>query len=170
MKRFISLSGILSVLILFLSSCATIIHGGDQDITINTYPSGANVKIINLNDNSEVGTYISPCIVNLERGYDFFEKGRYSIEIEKPGYAKKMILVRGSIDGWYIVGNFFSWEFLGWFLVDPATGAMWKLKPEMIYITLPQAGALKELGFNNGGLLLDKTKLTTEQFNTRVIE
>lgn len=170
MKKFINLSSIMLVLILFLSSCASIIHGGDQDITINTSPSGAKVKIINLNDNSEVGTYVSPCIVNLDRGYEFFEKGLYSVEIEKPGYTKKIIRIRGSVDGWYVVGNFFIGGILGWLVVDPATGAMWKLRPDRIYVTLPEVSAIKEMGFINGSIIIDKNKLTAEQFKALVTE
>jgi len=170
MKKFINLSSIVLVLILLLSSCATIIHGGDQDITINTSPSGAKVKIINLNDNTEVGSYVSPCIVNLDRGYDFFEKGLYSVEIEKAGYSKKIIRIKGGVDGWYAAGNFFLGGLLGWLLIDPATGAMWKLKPDMIFITLPEASAIKEMGFNNGNFILDRNKLTDEQFKALVVE
>ncbi len=170
MKRFINLSSIMLFLILFLSSCATIIHGGDQDITINTSPSGAKIKIMNLNDNTEVGNFLSPCIVNLDRGFSFFESGRYSIEIEKEGHAKKLIYIRGSVDGWYIIGNLFIGGFLGWLVVDPATGAMWKLRPERIFITLPESSAIKEMGFDNGNFIIDKNKLTTEQFNALVSE
>lgn len=170
MKNFFKLSSIALTLILFLTSCATIIHGGDQDITINTTPSGAKIKVVDLNNNTEVGNFLSPCIVNLDRGFGFFEKGRYSIEVEKAGYSKKIINVKGSVDGWYIIGNFFIGGLLGWLVVDPATGAMWELRPERIFISLSQEGPLKEMGFNNGNFIIDKNKLTTEQFNALVLE
>lgn len=38
-----------------------------------------------------------------------------------------------------------SWGVDGWFIVDPATGAMWTLDPEDVQVTLKKIEAFREL-------------------------
>ena len=37
--------------------------------------------------------------------------------------------IKPTPNGWYLAGNFIFGGLLGWLIVDPATGAMWNLKP-----------------------------------------
>ena len=42
--------------------------------------------------------------------------------------------MQSNLNGWYLAGNllFFRLCFIGWLIVDPATGAMWTLSPDTI--------------------------------------
>jgi hypothetical protein len=52
-------------------------------------------------------------------------------------------LITGELNiGWYLVGNFFFGGLIGWLIIDPLTGAMWTLSPEMIYAPMGQQGAI----------------------------
>lgn len=170
MIKLIKLSLIVVTFTLLTTGCATIVNGSSQDITINTTPPGANVKIINTDDNTEVGKFVTPCVVELDRSAGFFQKGSYILEIEKPGFGKKTVNVRGQVDGWYLVGNFFFGSFLGWLIIDPASGAMWQLKPDKLNIVLTADGALNEIEYKNGNLIINKNDLSKEQLKSLGIE
>jgi len=40
------------------------------------------------------------------------------------------------VGGWYIAGNILVGGLIGWFIVDPITGAMWNLEPENVEMAL----------------------------------
>jgi len=43
------------------------------------------------------------------------------------------------LDGWYIAGNLLFGGLIGYFIVDPATGAMWTLKNLHANLSLQKA-------------------------------
>jgi len=115
-----------------LTGCATIIDGTKQDIAITSAPSDATVTI-----QDEHGQTIlsrkTPCTVSLKRGDGFFQGADYRVVVEKEGYAPFQGHVRSRLNaGWYLAGNFLFGGLVGWFIVDPLTGAMWKLDPEKV--------------------------------------
>jgi PEGA domain len=78
------------VLLLALSSCATIMAGGPDHVPVSTNPPGATVFV----DNVPVGQ--TPVMVSLDR-----QKSNGVIRIEMAGFAP-VTLVRGkSINGWF---------------------------------------------------------------------
>lgn len=50
---------------------------------------------------------------------------------KKTGYDSHSAVIRRKADGWYIFGNLVFGGLVGWLIVDPLTGAMWKLEPEV---------------------------------------
>jgi hypothetical protein len=70
------------------------------------------------------------------------------------GYNSRTVSVTFSIDDWYF-GNILFGSLIGMLIVEPATGAMWKLDTEFINETLHKSSAsienpsLKVLGFND---------------------
>jgi hypothetical protein len=63
---------------------------------------------------------------------------RYTATIEKPGYETQQIpIVKDKINKWY-AGNLLGTTSLalGGLIIDPATGAMYVLKPAAIDVTL----------------------------------
>jgi hypothetical protein len=76
-------------------------------------------------------------MVKLDRGAGYFKGAKYNVVIEKPGFSKKEFVVDSSLMvGWYLFGNLLFGGLIGWFIVDPATGAMWSLDPDETYIEL----------------------------------
>lgn len=145
----------------FLTGCASIIHGGAQDVPISSTPDGASVTI--QDDNQTILSGETPFTANLERGDGFFRRGEYTVEINKPGYEKKTVRISGRVSGWYLGGNILFGGALGWIIIDPATGAMWTLNPAEIRTNLSekQAEKLEEDLDKNRGILvvLDKERL-----------
>jgi len=138
-------AGTLSVLailagILF-SGCATIVSGGDQDIPIKTRPTGARVRVLD-SHNMDVWSSRTPATVTLAKGTGYFKGARYILEVEKEGYEPRTISIRSSLNaGWYIAGNLLLGGWIGWLIVDPLTGAMWTLEPDMVNLKLDDAVA-----------------------------
>ncbi|TVR79318.1 MAG: hypothetical protein EA409_09420 [Saprospirales bacterium] len=122
---------LLTVLIsLIFSSCATIFSKSNYPLAINTNPPGAILEIKNKR-NSTVYKGTSPAIVHLPAGQGYFSKSKYYIHISKPGYQEAIIPVFYSLDGWYLA-NLFIGGALGMLIIDPITGAMWKLETTFV--------------------------------------
>lgn len=123
---------------LLLGGCASIMSGTTQDIAINSTP-GASYAVTDRNG-SPVASGMTPATIPLNRGMGYFKTGSYKIELKKPGYQARRIDVSPSVNGWYwaniaIPGN------IWWMLVvDPSTGAMYKLSPGEIDVALEPTG------------------------------
>lgn len=127
-------------LVIGVTGCASIIKGGMQTVNIRSTPSEAKATISTLGGVAIVSQN-TPCMVSLKRGDGFFQKGSYRLVVEKPGYQKFETEIRGQINGWYLGGNFVFGGLIGWFIVDPATGAMWTLQPEEVDANLAAQNA-----------------------------
>ena len=62
-------------------------------------------------------------------------KQEYQIEIKKEGYSPKLFTISASLDGWYI-GNILLGGLIGMLIVDPASGAMFKISEKQVNETL----------------------------------
>lgn len=121
-----------------LGGCASIMSGTTQDIEIKSTP-GARFSVTDRNG-SQVAAGTTPATVQLNRGMGYFKTGSYKIDLKKPGYRPRLIDVSPSVNGWYwaniaIPGN--VWWML---VVDPSTGAMYKLDPGAIDADLEPTG------------------------------
>lgn len=123
--------------------CATIIDGGGrQNLSIRSTPPEATVSIYDLrNNNSMVSKNQTPAIVNLRTGDGYFVPAKYKLVVEKAGYAKQEITVDCTVRGWYIGGNIVLGGLVGWLIVDPISGAMYKFNPEVYEPSLVTARA-----------------------------
>ena len=127
----------LAVLGLFaLSGCATVMHGANQDLVVNTDPQGASVKLTN------GYTCISPCKVEVPRRHDM------RVDISLAGYRPVYVLVQSRLSGGAF-GNLIAGGLVGG-LVDGGTGASNKLSPNPVNVRLVATGAAGE------EVLLDK--------------
>lgn len=130
---------LVTAIVLGMSSCASIIHGGSQQVRIISDPAGASVKIYN-SANAVVWSNKAPAVATLDRGSGFFSGANYRIEFTKDGYTKQTVYLSSHLDGgWYILGNLLVGGLLGWLIIDPATGAMWPLSPDNATATLDKA-------------------------------
>jgi hypothetical protein len=116
------------------SSCASIVSKCDWPLKVSTYPDGARIEITDKKGNV-VFSGNSPAATTLRSGAGFFSKQSYKVKITLDGYYEKTIPVECSLNGWY-AGNIFIGGLLGLLIVDPATGAMYKLNFDNINETL----------------------------------
>lgn len=132
----------LIALVAFTASCASIIHGSTQQVSIQSRPDAAKITVVDKNGQA-IGGGTTPATMTLKRGAGFFSGAKYIVRIEKDGYAAREVPVVGRVSGWYIGGNFLFGGLIGWLIVDPATGGMWTLSPEEVRAELsPQQGAI----------------------------
>jgi PEGA domain len=129
---------VLTVPILF-SSCATIFGKSSYPVSINTNPSGATVSITD-KKSKEVYKGTTPATVTLKSGAGYFSKAEYQVKLSSPGFAEQIIPVNYKLNGWYF-GNILLGGVIGMLIVDPATGAMWKLDTPPINVTLAKSTA-----------------------------
>jgi hypothetical protein len=134
--------GVIAVLALAGSGCASIIKGGgSQSINIRSTPAEADVKVIDVATGNTVSTGKTPLVIPLKKSRGYFAKGQYKVVVEKPGFEAREVQVVGRPSGWYIGGNLVLGGLIGWLIVDPATGAMWTLDPEELSLELTPVAA-----------------------------
>jgi len=146
-----SLSRFLFVIITcaFLSSCASIVSKTNWPVSIDSKPEGVHVSIINKRGN-EVFTGKTPVVTKLKSGSGFFTKESYTVVMTYNGIEKRTINLECSVNGWYF-GNLFIGGLIGMLIVDPATGAMYKLDRKEVYEVFKEnsTSQLKVLDINN---------------------
>ena len=101
--------------LLFLQSCATIVSGSRQTIKFNSVPASATVFI------NEVEIGKTPVEKDLKRNQE------YQVLIKMDGYKTYKTTLSKKFNEWYI-GNIVFGGIIG-LVVDPITGAMYKLSP-----------------------------------------
>lgn len=128
--------GISLSLMVGMSSCASVMSGPNQKISLESTPSGANVKIVN-RDGDQVANVTTPTTVSLRRGAGYFRAARYVATFEKEGYmTEKVPIVNDGVGNWWTMGNLLIGGLIGILIIDPATGAMYVLDPDEINQTL----------------------------------
>jgi hypothetical protein len=115
-----------------LSSCASIVSKSEYPVSLTSSPTGCKVAV--KKNGTTVYQGVTPSIVTLSASNGFFQPASYYIEFTKKGVATQTIPLTADIDGWYF-GNILFGGPIGILIVDPATGAMWKL-PENVNATM----------------------------------
>ncbi|MFU2080345.1 hypothetical protein ACLSZ5_06625 [Avibacterium avium] len=137
---------------LALTGCATILSESKYPVAIKSEPSGAEFTIKNAKGEI-ISRGTTPQTVTLKAGDGYFKKAEYTITFQK-GKSVSTVNVTPNVDGWYI-GNLLFGGLVGFLIVDPITGAMYKL-PEQVIGTLSTG---KERALN----IIDINTLTEEQ-------
>lgn len=119
---------------LVLGSCASIVSKSKYPVRIDSSPQKATVVITDRSA-KEIYNGTTPINVTLKSGAGFFKKAMYSITYTKPGYLSKTVELRAGLNGWYF-GNLVFGGLIGLLIVDPATGAMYKLHTQSLNETL----------------------------------
>jgi hypothetical protein len=126
------------------TGCASIVHSGKRDITLNSEPTAAKVSVYRLDrktlEASLLQTAVTPCVISLKPNAGYFKGQPYRLTFELPGYAPTSVEVRAQLSGWYF-GNIVFGGLIGMLIVDPATGAMWNLTPDKISPSLTKSQA-----------------------------
>lgn len=119
-----------------LAGCASIVSKSEYPVAIDSKPSGAEFTVTN-RDGVVVHRGETPETITLPAGAGFFQSQRYTIELEHEGCKARTAVLDTSMDGWYI-GNIVFGGLIGLLIVDPATGAMWKLPESVKYELKPE--------------------------------
>lgn len=104
--------------LVFLTSCATIMHGTRQSVGISSNPSCAQIWV----NHQYVGQ--TPMIVDLTR------KDNHFVTLALDGYQPYEIVFTRQMSGW-VFGNIVFGGFIG-LAVDAISGGIYRLTPEQI--------------------------------------
>lgn len=104
--------------VLFTAACATLIHGPEQDLAINSTPAGASITI----DGQQLGE--TPAVVRLARNREHY------LQLDLPGYLPYQMRLSRTTSGW-VWGNIVFGGVIG-VVIDASSGAMYRLKPGMV--------------------------------------
>lgn len=107
-----------------MAGCATIVSQSDYPVHI-THKNNADVTIFN-RSNSIVYSGPTPAYITLPAGAGFLKKARYRVIFSENSQDIEATILDASLDPW-IFGNIIFGGLIG-LIVDPATGAMWKLE------------------------------------------
>ncbi|MBP7496868.1 MAG: hypothetical protein KA792_04305 [Bacteroidales bacterium] len=132
-KPLLKLSIIFIIPFLFLE-CATIVSKSSYPINIKSNPEGAKFIIFN-KKMQEIYQGKTPATINLKSGAGYFSKASYIIDFSLEGYKSEKAIISSSLNGWYF-GNLLLGGLLGILIIDPLTGAMWKIDTKYIDVTL----------------------------------
>jgi hypothetical protein len=117
---------LLLALSFLLGGCATLIHGADQSVRVESEPSGARVEV----DGRPVGK--TPTTVDLKRGQD------HMVQLYHAGHEPYKAMLQQGRSLWVYV-NVINLAVPG-MLVDLSTGAFHSLEPSVISPTLEASG------------------------------
>lgn len=126
MKKALTLSAAAAIL---LSGCASIVSDSQYPVSIQSSPSQAKFEVKD-STNRVVHTGVTPMTVTLDAGDGFFKKANYTVDFTAKNGKKSTQTVSPTLDPWYF-GNILFGGLIGLVIVDPATGAMYKL-PEVV--------------------------------------
>ena len=134
MKKLWKVATLASV-VLFSTGCATIVSESSYPVNIKSTPSGASFVIKN-RAGEEVKKGVTPDLVTLKAGAGYFKGEKYQITFTLPkkgnqAGVEKTVELDTSLDGWYLGGNLVFGGLLGYLVIDPLTGAMYKLPNEV---------------------------------------
>lgn len=116
---------ILSAATVAITGCASIVSDANYPVSIQSSPAGANYEIAN-EAGMVVSSGVTPGQVTLKAGAGFFDGELYRISYKKDGYQDQVSMLDSELDGWYW-GNILIGGLIGMLIVDPSTGAMYKL-------------------------------------------
>jgi hypothetical protein len=124
--------------IMLTTGCASIVSHSNWPITFNSNPSGADLVITDKHGR-EIQRGMTPTTLTLPSSSGFFSPARYDVQVKLAGYNPATGSVSAELNGWYL-GNIVFGGLIGLLIVDPATGAMYRL-PEQYTVNLTKTTA-----------------------------
>lgn len=135
MKKLAKLATLVATAIL-ATGCATIVSESQYPVRIQSNPSGAPFVVKN-REGATLYKGTTPDTVLLKAGAGYFKGEKYQITFTPKGKKAKSqtFILDTTLDGWYLGGNLLFGGLVGYLIVDPLTGAMYKL-PEQFFADL----------------------------------
>ncbi len=111
------------------TSCASILTRSFYPVDFNSVPQGARLTVEN-RDGRTVFSGQTPTTIFLEPSAGYMRPERYKITYSRPGQEPVTTYIQARIEGWYFA-NLALWPvaWIGMLLVDPLTGAMYRIPP-----------------------------------------
>jgi hypothetical protein len=113
-----------------LTGCASIVSKSSWPVTIQSNPRGARCVVAKENG-KELHSGETPMTVTLDSGDGFFQRAKYTVSCQKAGYQTASTNAESHFNGWYL-GNIVFGGLIGMLIVDPATGAMYRMDDTQI--------------------------------------
>ncbi len=134
MKRTLTFFLTAVAICILLPNCATIVSKTRYPVLINCNPTGTQIEIV---DRKGLTVFYgeTPAAVALKSGSGFFTPATYTLHFSTDGYKPAAITIAARFNGWYI-GNIVFGGLLGMLIVDPATGAMWRIDEKVVNMVL----------------------------------
>jgi hypothetical protein len=117
---------------LVLSNCASIVSKNSWPVSIQSQPSGVEF-LVKKPDGTVISNGKTPQIVTLNSGAGYFKPAKYIVETKSRGRVVSTQEITANINGWYF-GNILVGGPIGMVIVDPLTGAMYRL-PETVTLS-----------------------------------
>jgi len=108
-----------------ITGCSSIVSESKYPVLISSNPSQANFILQN-RAGVTVHSGRTPTTVTLNASSGFFKGETYHLVLNKDGFDEKTIEIQSAVDGWYF-GNILFGGIIGLLIIDPITGAMFKL-------------------------------------------
>jgi hypothetical protein len=129
------------------SSCASIVTRSVYPVEFNSTPEGARMTVVN-RDGRTVYDGKTPTTLWLESSAGYMRPEIYKVTYRQDGQEPVTTYVEAKIDGWYF-GNIFFGGLVGMLLIDPLTGAMWKIPPGATVVNVESHDGFDD-GFDDG--------------------
>ena len=120
------------------AGCASILSKSSYPVTIDSAPRNASFVILD-GDGAELHSGTTPETIALDSDEGFFNGADYTVIFREAGYQECVTPLSAKLDPWY-VGNILFGGLIGVLIVDPLTGAMWKLDDELLVELTPAQG------------------------------
>lgn len=91
--------------------------------------------IVSNKTGGQVHSGTTPATVTLPAKAGYFSGETYKVVYSRTGFSTTTTSLDTDLNGWYL-GNLVFGGLIGFLIVDPLTGAMWRL-PEEVHVTLP---------------------------------
>jgi len=108
-----------------ITGCSSIVSESMYPVSITSSPTQSNFVLQN-RAGVTVHSGRTPETVVLNASSGFFKGETYQLIFKRDGYDEKTIEIQSTVDGWYF-GNILLGGLIGMLIIDPATGAMFKL-------------------------------------------
>jgi len=167
MRKFICTIVLITFLASSLFGCASIVSKSNWPVNVQSNPSGAKCVVA-----KESGTQLhsgeTPMTVTLDSSSGFFSSAKYIVTCNKDGYQPSISQLSAGMNGWYF-GNIIFGGLIGLLIVDPATGAMWKLdESHIVNLSTNTDSTIAETEYNETPFIANKSKVTPKDIENSI--
>lgn len=114
-----------TALLLAVTGCATIVGQSEYPVVFDTEPTGARIMVTD-RDGGLMYKGGTPVTLTLNSSAGYFRRAWYDVKASKDGFEPGSGLLTARVDPYYFCNIFFG-GLIGMLIVDPATGAMYRL-------------------------------------------
>ncbi|SHJ96266.1 hypothetical protein SAMN02745181_2886 [Rubritalea squalenifaciens DSM 18772] len=124
-----SFSILLAACAVATTSCSSIVSKSEYPVTFQSTTPNVKFNVKDTNGDT-IHSANTPATVNLRASNGYFKKAKYTVDFQKRKHKETKEL-SAKIDPWY-GGNVIFGGLIGLIIVDPATGAMYKLDDKVL--------------------------------------